>query len=143
MRNRSQLRTDPVLIIVLLILFGGGAFFHFKDDKSKTTNPISVGLPQISTLSVTAARGHIVFEQAFFDFGTVTEGDIVRHTFKFKNQGMEIVKIVNTETSCGCTSASAALKEYAPQESGEMEVVVDTKGKKGIVVKTGSAEKIR
>jgi cytochrome c5 len=28
------------------------------------------------------------------------------------------------------------LKDYAPHESGEMEVVVDTKGKKGIVVKT-------
>lgn len=82
------------------------------------------------------ARGHLAFEHSFFDFGTVTEGDIIRHTFKFKNDGAGKVKIVKTETSCGCTTANGALKEYAQGESGEMEVVIDTKGKKGIIVKT-------
>lgn len=80
--------------------------------------------------------GHITFEESFFDFGTVTEGDIVRHTFKLRNEGRGKAGIVKTETSCGCTTASGALKTYAPGESGEMEVVVDTKGKKGIVIKT-------
>jgi cytochrome c5 len=93
-------------------------------------------LPIATTYPKEQARGHVVFEHSFFDFGTVTEGDIVKHTFKFKNDGLGKVKIGDTESSCGCTTASAALKEYAAGEAGEMEVVVDTKGKKGIIVKT-------
>jgi cytochrome c5 len=143
MDNRSQLRTDPFLIIFLIILFGGGAFWHFKGDK-KETPPVATAQPVVATPSeppvsahpVDQAHGHIVFENSFFDFGTVTEGDIVKHTFKFRNDGLGKVKFVKTETSCGCTTATGSLKEYAPGESGEMEVVVDTKGKKGIVVKT-------
>lgn len=146
MLNKYQLRTDPLLLIFLLIVFGGGALLRYVGEKAQaaahvaspaqamlTTPP----MPQpVATLHVEQARGHLVFEHSFFDFGTVTEGDIVKHTFKFKNEGAGKVKVMKTETSCGCTTASGALKEYAPGESGEMEVVVDSKGKKGIVVKT-------
>ncbi|HUX89813.1 MAG TPA: DUF1573 domain-containing protein [Gallionellaceae bacterium] len=86
--------------------------------------------------SMQQATGRLVFGEKFFDFGTVTEGDIIKHTFKFKNVGSGPAKIVKTETSCGCTTLSGVIKEYAPGEEGEMEVAVDTKGKKGIVVKT-------
>jgi cytochrome c553 len=103
-------------------------------EKSITSTPAS--LPIAATSPNEQMRGHVVFEHSFFDFGTVTEGDIVKHTFKFKNDGLGKVKIGDTESSCGCTTASAALKEYAAGEAGEMEVVVDTKGKKGIIVKT-------
>ena len=136
MRNRSRLRTDPLLMSLLLIAFGGGALLDIKGDKPETINLPAPEQAQTTSAPRSTERGHLVFEHGFFDFGKVTEGDIVRHTFKFQNQGAGKVKIVNTETSCGCTTASAALKEYAPNESGEMEVVVDTKGKKGIVVKT-------
>jgi cytochrome c5 len=89
-----------------------------------------------SATPVAQTYGHLVFAENFFDFGSVVEGDIVRHRFKFKNDGAGMLRIVKTETSCGCTTANGAFKEYAPGESGEMDVVVDTKGKKGIVVKT-------
>jgi cytochrome c5 len=142
MANKSQLRTDPLLIIFLAIVLGGGALLRYVGEKvnvpvaadPKIVTPSAV--PQAVTPPAEQSHGHLVFEHGFFDFGTVTEGDIVKHTFKFKNDGAGKVKIAKTETSCGCTTASGALKEYAPGESGEMEVVVDTKGKKGIVVKT-------
>jgi cytochrome c553 len=142
MVNKSRLRTDPLLLIFLFIVFGGGALLRYVDGKvgtpvaaeSKVATPAAE--PQASTPAAEQVRGHLVFENTFFDFGTVTEGSIVKHTFKFKNDGVGKVNIAKTETSCGCTTASGALKEYAPGEAGEMEVVVDTKGKKGIVVKT-------
>ena len=134
MLNRSRLKTDPLLLIFLLIVFGGGALLRYAEGKSQATPPPVMEKP--ATPATAPAQGHLVFEHSFFDFATVTEGDIVKHTFKFKNAAAGKVKILNTETSCGCTTASGALKEYAPGESGEMEVVVDTKGKKGIIVKT-------
>lgn len=126
MLNRSQLKTDPLLMGFILLVAGWASFLHFNADKA----------PVPASPSAQQAPGHLVFEHSFFDFGTVTEGDIIKHTFKFKNDGAGKVKIVKTETSCGCTTANGALKEYAPGESGEMEVVIDTKGKKGIIVKT-------
>jgi len=134
MQNRSRLRTDPLLLIFLLIIFGGGALLRYAGGKNEVTPPPTQ--QQAATPAVAQEHGHLVFEQSFFDFGKVIEGDIVKHTFKFKNAGAGKIKILKTETSCGCTTASGALKEYAPGEAGEMEVVVDTKGKKGIVVKT-------
>ncbi len=83
-----------------------------------------------------ARQGNIVFDETFFDFGVVTEGDVVKHTFKFKNEGKGIAGIETTETSCGCTTASGTLKTYKPGERGEMAVEVDTKDKKGIIIKT-------
>jgi cytochrome c5 len=130
MTHHSQLRVDPIVAAIVFLTFGASYWFLKVEPPttSLATTTIAASAPQ--------ARGHITFEHSFFDFGTVVEGDIVKHTFKFKNDGAGSVKVLNTETSCGCTTANGALKEYAPGESGEMEVVVDTKGKKGIIVKT-------
>lgn len=134
MLNRSKLRTDPLLLGFILLVASVVSLAHFNNKAS--VPPPSVSPAQQAQPPVQQAHGHIVFEHSFFDFGTVVEGDIIKHTFKFKNEGAGKVKIVKTETSCGCTTANGALKEYAPGESGEMEVVIDTKGKKGIIVKT-------
>ena len=78
----------------------------------------------------------IVFGHDFFDSGQVEEGSVVTHSFPFKNVGPGPVKITGAETSCGCTTAKADFREYAPGEAGEMTVTVDTRGKRGIVTKT-------
>lgn len=130
----TRFRTDPI-VVLFIILALGASYLHFKNEP-----PVQAAVKAVPQAfppaSVATRHGHIVFEETFFDFGTVVEGDIVKHTFKLKNDGEGMAKIVKTETSCGCTTASGALKEYAPGEHGEMEVVVDTKGKKGIVIKT-------
>ena len=131
---KSPQLTDGSLAKILLAIFLGGASIFSCASQLALVSPSA---PELDTNTHAGqARGHVVFEHVFFDFGTVTEGDIVKHTFKFKNDGLGKVKIVKTETSCGCTTASGALKEYGAGEAGEMEVVVDTKGKKGIIVKT-------
>lgn len=134
MLNRSQLRTDPLLLGFILLITGFASLLHFKGDTDKVAAPIAP--IQQAASSAVQTHGHLAFEHSFFDFGTVVEGEIIKHTFKFKNDGAGKVKIAKTETSCGCTTANGALKEYVPGESGEMEVVIDTKGKKGIIVKT-------
>src|ERR1019366_10336934 len=117
MQYRSCLKLDTFLIIGFIFFLGGcvgttGNNAHATPASATPAQPAAATPPEEQT------HGHLVFEHAFFDFGTVTEGDIVRHTFKFKNAGAGNVKIVNTETSCGCTTASGVLKEYVPGESG-------------------------
>lgn len=91
---------------------------------------------EVRTVQKNVELGNLVFEDAFYSFGDVMEGDIVKHSFVLENTGAGSFQIVKTETSCGCTTTTGAIRKYAPGESGVMEVVVDTVGKKGMVVKT-------
>ena len=127
----ATLRTDPLLLVFLLL---ASALAYLGAPKTQVAPPAPP--PVIAAPVVPPPVGQLKFEQSFFDFGMVTEGAVVEHVFKFKNLGTGALKIVKTATSCGCTTTSGALKEYAAGEAGEFTVVVDTRGKKGIVVKT-------
>jgi len=122
-----------VLTVLFAELIGLSAFLLPSSSCFAANDAVS---SESAVPAIKQSTGRLIFEEKFFDFGTVTEGDIIKHTFKFKNIGNGPAKIVKTDTSCGCTTLSGVIKEYAPGEQGEMEVAVDTKGKKGIVVKT-------
>lgn len=66
-----------------------------------------------------------------FDFGTVTEGEIVSHTFSFTNTGSEPLIISDAKGSCGCTVPSKPTAPIAPGEDGEITVQFNSKNKKG------------
>lgn len=133
MKKTINLRSDPIIAIVILIAITVAYFSTNSKAKEIQVNETVVEKPvEIKPQHL----GNLVFENTFHDFGQVMEGDIVKHTFVLKNTGVGTLKILKTETSCGCTTATGAIREYAPGESGQMEVVVDTVGKKGMVVKT-------
>ncbi|HBH23766.1 MAG TPA: hypothetical protein DDY13_10125 [Cytophagales bacterium] len=71
----------------------------------------------------------IKFDDAEFDFGTIKEGDVVEHTFKFVNDGEEPLIIQKATASCGCTVPSWPKEPISPGESGEIQVRFDSKGK--------------
>lgn len=81
-------------------------------------------------------KGKIVFEDEYFDFGKATEGDVLTHTFKFKNGGQGVTTLTGVKSSCGCTVAVAALRPYQAGEESTLTVTVDTKDKKGFITKT-------
>lgn len=126
--NHQILRPSNIMRVFINLLLLGINLLLFGVMHAQSSAYAAVIAPHES--------GHIAFQETFFDFGTVTEGDVVKHTFRLKNEGNGRATISNVETSCGCTTASGALKAYAPGETGEVEIAVDTKGKKGIVVKT-------
>jgi hypothetical protein len=70
-------------------------------------------------------------ENGTFDFGTVTEGEIVSHTFAFTNTGSEPLIISDAKGSCGCTVPSKPTAPIAPGEDGEVTVQFNSKNKKG------------
>ncbi|MEL6141886.1 MAG: DUF1573 domain-containing protein [Bacteroidota bacterium] len=71
------------------------------------------------------------FAESNFDFGTITEGDVVTHTFSFTNTGEEPLIISDAKGSCGCTVPSKPTAPIAPGEAGEITVQFNSKGKKG------------
>ena len=66
-----------------------------------------------------------------FDFGTVTEGEVVAHTFSFTNTGSNPLIISDAKGSCGCTVPSKPTAPIAPGDKGEITVQFNSKNKKG------------
>ncbi len=76
------------------------------------------------------------FEELEHDFGTINEGDIVRHTFKFTNTGETPLVITNAKGSCGCTVPSYPKEPIAPGATSEMVVKFNSNGKPNQQTKT-------
>ncbi len=72
----------------------------------------------------------IEFEEEIYDFGEVREGDIVRHTFKFRNTGRQPLIITDARSSCGCTVPQWPKEPIPPGGQGEIVVEFNTAGKK-------------
>lgn len=71
------------------------------------------------------------FDSIQHDFGTIKEGEVVRHSFKFKNIGNKALVITDAKASCGCTVASYPKQPIAPEQGGEIVVEFNSQGKEG------------
>lgn len=70
-----------------------------------------------------------------WDFGKITEGERVEHTFKFTNVGNSDLVISSATASCGCTIPSPPKEPIAPGESSEIKVEFNSAGKSDMVTK--------
>lgn len=67
----------------------------------------------------------------FFDFGSIKEGEVISHTFHFKNIGDGKLIVKDLIPDCGCTLPKIDKKEFEPNEEGSVEVIFDSKGWQG------------
>lgn len=82
-------------------------------------------------VEVSGPTTKISFKEDKYNFGTVNEGEKVKHTFKFTNLGTEPLIIHDAKASCGCTVPTFSKEPVAPGETGKIEVVFDSKGRPG------------
>ncbi len=71
------------------------------------------------------------FDKLEFDYGVIDAGEKVNHKYKFTNSGSEPLIISNAKGSCGCTVPNWPKEPIPPGGTGEIDVVFDSKGKKG------------
>jgi hypothetical protein len=69
------------------------------------------------------------FKETEFDFGTITDGEKVSHTYRFTNVGTADLVITSATASCGCTVPKHSKEPIAPGKSGEIEVTFNSEGK--------------
>ena len=77
----------------------------------------------------------ISFDKKNWDFGTITDGEVVEHTFRFTNTGTNDLIISNASASCGCTIPEWPKEPIAPGGKGEIKVEFNSNGKKDMVTK--------
>lgn len=93
------------------------------------TAEVSAGDP--SAQAPVGPTTSISFDETEYNFGTVTEGEKVKHIYKFKNTGKEPLVISSAKGSCGCTVPKWPSDPIPPGGTGEIEVQFDSKGKPG------------
>ena len=116
----SMLKTSIYLFIIL--------FCALSACRDAQRQEASQGEWTVSESTDSSATAKIEFPEKAHDFGDFTSGEIVTHTFRFKNTGNKSLLIKRVETSCGCLTATHDPKPIPPGEEGSIEVEFDTKG---------------
>ncbi|GEO04570.1 hypothetical protein AAE02nite_22340 [Adhaeribacter aerolatus] len=100
----------------------------FSDAVAQTTSPSPA--PAANQKIVTDGPV-LTFAETKFDFGKIQEGEIVKHTYKFRNTGNQPLLISEVRVTCGCTSPDWTKTSVAPGETGFVTAQFNSTGKPG------------
>lgn len=103
------------------------------DQRSRETKNLNTSA--IETDQTSNKEPIISFDKKTWDFGTITDGEVVEHTFRFTNTGTSDLVISSASASCGCTIPNWPKEPIAPGEKGEIKVEFNSNGKKDMVTK--------
>ncbi len=105
---------------LILNLFLSLSYFAFGQNNSQTIASSNENVAIIS------------FVEKEHDFQEVKQGDVVEHTFYFKNTGKLPLLIAGVQTTCGCTATKWSNQPILPESRGSITVQFNTSGKQGI-----------
>lgn len=77
-------------------------------------------------------KTQMTFDDTKHDFGTITEGEVVKHAYHFKNTGTNPLLISNAVASCGCTVPSYPKEPIPPGGEGEIVVEFNSANRAGV-----------
>ncbi len=140
--TRFCLTVYALLVIFYLQLSCGQRAIANKLSSVRVEQQKSVcSVPQIKeTPTKLTSKPHkdmpiIKVESPTYNFGKVGPGENYNCEFQFQNVGDDILKIERIASTCGCTIPKLNKKEYAPGESGLIEVKFRTPKCEGITTK--------
>jgi len=84
----------------------------------------------------TGSKADIHFESREFDFGSIEQGEKIKHVFAFTNAGADPLTIDKVRTSCGCTAAVTSAKTLLPGQKGTIETTFNSSRFHGHIHKT-------
>lgn len=118
-----------ILAIVILSYALCSCNVRSKDKIANTTNPLNkqVVITDPTTVKVI---------DSIFNFGTITAGTVVSHSFRFVNTGNKPLIVTDTRVQCGCTVAEKPVEPIQPGDTSEIKVKFDSVNKEGHTNKT-------
>lgn len=122
--------------LAILLLISGFYFSCTHENEGKITTEIVNNPATAAGITDTVNVPKMTFEEEVFEFGDLSQGEKVTHTFKFKNTGKTDLVITSAQGSCGCTVPNYPKNPIAPGTEDVVEVSFDSHGKKGNQHKT-------
>jgi len=111
-----------LLLIIALSLLGCGG----------NSDGVATRLNEVNTDEESSNVTEIAFEHTEHDFGRIQEGEKVGCIFKYENTGNGNLIIQKASGSCGCTVPRWDKKPTSPGEIGQLEVIFDSSGRRGL-----------
>jgi hypothetical protein len=94
-----------------------------------------IGVAASFAVAQTSNKKHgpvLTWASSTHDFGDITQGDKVEHTFEFTNTGTEPLVITNVEVTCGCTVPKGWTRDpILPGNKSEIVIAFNSSGKYG------------
>lgn len=84
-----------------------------------------------AALQFACAAPRISCEDPLHDCGTVTNSNVVNHTFNIRNEGDSVLVIESVRTGCGCLASSLQRNRLEPGESVPLAAELSLKGRTG------------
>ena len=118
-----------VSIISFLIVFSA---CEITDKRKDDIDSSIINVPASASGNNNEKLPEIIFMSNSFDFGDISQGEKVTHTYRFSNTGESDLVIVKVEGSCGCTVMKGWPKHpIKPGEKGKIDVIFDSAGRRG------------
>lgn len=108
------------------------AFSSCSDESNKGQIPADVvSNPASATAPQDERQASLEFDNPDQDFGSIVQGSSVKKTYEFTNTGDADLIISSANGSCGCTVPTWPKAPIKPGQTGVIEVVFNSAGKKG------------
>ncbi len=91
-------------------------------------------LPAPGTKAETSGP-RIQFAESEYDFGKVSSGTVVKHSFVFTNIGNATLEIKDVKPGCGCTTAGTWDKQIEPGKTGSIPLEFNSANFGGTILK--------
>lgn len=122
-----MIREKVSLICILAGLLIFGACHNQNPTTKDQSQPANVSVQSDDNSGAPV----MTFTETVHNFGKLTQGEIVKYDFHFKNTGKSDLRISRVSTSCGCTVGKYPHKPVKPGEEGDIEVTFNTSHKMG------------
>jgi hypothetical protein len=120
------------IVIIALVI----SLFSCENKNSNEISSDIVNNSESADGKTNSNLAEIKFEEDIFDFGKITQGEIVSHAFVFKNTGKSNLIISGASGSCGCTVPEWPKEPIKSGEENKINVVFNSEGKSGLQEKT-------
>jgi len=126
-------KLSVILVLIIAIAFASCE----NSEKGISTEIVNNSSSAVKT-SESGTAPKMLFEESVHDFGTLIQGERVSFGFKFTNIGGSDLVITRVSTSCGCTLGNYPEEPIPPGKTGVIEVLFDSKNRKGFQNKTAT-----
>lgn len=102
----------------------------FPNNRINVTANIKEDFSGLSAAEMALAP-QAVFDSHLFDFGNISDDQVVEHAFKLTNTGKSALYIRKVSASCGCTAVQPAKTMIPPGDSTVIKAVFNAAGREG------------
>ncbi|HKJ05952.1 MAG TPA: DUF1573 domain-containing protein [Flavobacteriaceae bacterium] len=117
-------------IILLSVFVISLVFVSCKDNASAKINTTNLEQAKERDNNIKAAPV-AEFDQTEYDFGEITEGDVIEGSFKLTNAGETDLIVTSAKATCGCTVPDWPKQPIKPGETAEVKFKFSSKNRTG------------